>query len=88
LSGQPFLSTRGGLVDTVRQAVTDVTRIAPALSTSGGTSDGRFLAAISREVIEFGPVNASIHGIDEHVALADIEPLSPIYEEILVRLLT
>jgi len=87
LSGAPFLSPRGGLVDVVSAAVCDVTGVAPALSTSGGTSDGRFLAGISREVIEFGPVSASIHGIDEHVKVADIGPLSRIYEHALRALL-
>jgi succinyl-diaminopimelate desuccinylase len=79
----PFLSPRGGLVDAVGAAITSVTGIAPALSTSGGTSDGRFLAHVSREVVEFGPVGASIHGIDEHVRIADIAPLSRIYERVL-----
>jgi succinyl-diaminopimelate desuccinylase len=87
LSGPPFLSTRGGLVDVVSAAVKEVTGIVPALSTGGGTSDGRFLAAVSREVIEFGPVNASIHAIDEHVALSDVAPLSTIYERTLSSLL-
>jgi len=87
LSGAPFLSPRGGLVDVVSTAVREVTGVAPALSTSGGTSDGRFLTGISREVIEFGPVSASIHGIDEHVRLADIGPLSRIYEHALRALL-
>jgi len=87
LAGAPFLSPRGGLVDVVSAAVTAVTGVTPALSTSGGTSDGRFLAAVSREVVEFGPVGASIHGIDEHVRLADIAPLSTIYERTLAALL-
>ena len=87
LSGAPFLSPRGGLVDVVSAAVREVTGVTPALSTSGGTSDGRFLAGISREVIEFGPVSASIHGIDEHVKLADIGPLSQIFERALGALL-
>ena len=87
LSGAPFLSLRGGLVDVVSRAVQTVTGVAPELSTSGGTSDGRFLASISREVIEFGPLSASIHGIDEHVKLADIAPLSQIFEQTLTALL-
>jgi succinyl-diaminopimelate desuccinylase len=87
LSGAPFLSARGGLVDVVSDAVRAVTGVTPALSTSGGTSDGRFLAAVSREILEFGPVSASIHGIDEHVALADIDPLSRIFEHALRALL-
>ena len=87
LSGPPFLSPRGGLVDVVSAAVHDVTGLTPALSTTGGTSDGRFLAAVSREVVEFGPASASIHGIDEHVPLADIDPLSQIYERTITALL-
>jgi succinyl-diaminopimelate desuccinylase len=87
LGGAPFLSARGGLVDVLGAAITSVTGIAPALSTSGGTSDGRFLAEVSREVVEFGPVGSSIHGIDEHVRLADIAPLSAIYERTIAALL-
>lgn len=83
LSGNPFLSPRGGLVDTMSAAVTSVTGVTPELSTRGGTSDGRFLATVSREVVEFGPVGQAIHGIDEHVRLADIAPLSEIYEKTL-----
>jgi succinyl-diaminopimelate desuccinylase len=87
LVGTPFLSPPGRLVDVLRHAITEVAGIVPKLSTSGGTSDGRFLAAISRGVVEFGPVNASIHAIDEHVALADIAPLSRVYERAIVDLL-
>jgi succinyl-diaminopimelate desuccinylase len=87
LSGPPFLSGRGGLVDAVSDAVRTVTGVTPELSTSGGTSDGRFLAGISREVIEFGPMSASIHGIDEHVRVADIGPLSRIFEHAVRALL-
>jgi succinyl-diaminopimelate desuccinylase len=87
LSGAPFLSARGGLVDVMSEAVRAATGVTPQLSTSGGTSDGRFLAAVSREVVEFGPVSASIHGIDEHVTLADILPLSQVYERALTTLL-
>ena len=87
LSGSPFLSARGGLVDIVSAAVQAATGVTPELSTSGGTSDGRFLAGVSREVVEFGPVSASIHGIDEHVRLADIAPLSRVYEQVLQTLL-
>jgi succinyl-diaminopimelate desuccinylase len=88
LSGPPFLSARGGLVDVMSDAVRAATGVTPALSTSGGTSDGRFLASIAREVVEFGPVSASIHGIDEHVKLADIGPLSQVYERAVSALLT
>lgn len=88
LTGAPFLSGRGRLTDTLSAAVASVTGVMPTLSTSGGTSDGRFLATVSREVAEFGPVSATIHGIDEHVALADIEPLSAVYEWTLAALLS
>jgi succinyl-diaminopimelate desuccinylase len=87
LSGPPFLSSRGGLVDIVSAAVAGVTGVTPALSTTGGTSDGRFLASVSREVVEFGPLSASIHGIDEHVRIADIGPLTAIYEKVIGDLL-
>ena len=87
LSGSPFLSPRGGLVDVISAAVAQVTGVTPALSTSGGTSDGRFLAGVSREVVEFGPLSASIHGIDEHVLIADIGPLSEVYERAMAMLL-
>jgi succinyl-diaminopimelate desuccinylase len=87
LSGSPFLSPRGGLVDVMVNAVRAVTGVTPALSTSGGTSDGRFLAAIAGAVVEFGPLNGSIHAIDEHVAIADIDPLSAVYEQAVAALL-
>jgi succinyl-diaminopimelate desuccinylase len=88
LSGAPFVSARGGLVDAVSAAIESVTGVAPSLSTSGGTSDGRFLAAVSREVVEFGPIGASIHSVDEHVRLDDIAPLSQVYERAVERLLS
>ena len=88
LSGAPFLSPRGGLVDILSAAVTAVTGVRPALSTTGGTSDGRFLASVSHEVVEFGPLSTSIHGIDEHVRIADIAPLSAIYEQTIAALLS
>mgnify|MGYP001438176361 CR=1 FL=1 len=88
LFGAPFLSPRGGLIDALSDTIRSVTGVTPTLSTSGGTSDGRFLAAVSSELVEFGPVGASIHGIDEHVRLADIAPLSAIYEQTIAALLT
>jgi succinyl-diaminopimelate desuccinylase len=87
LSAAPFLSPPGGLVEAVNGAIAAETGVTPALSTSGGTSDGRFLATVSREVVEFGPLSASIHGIDEHVRIADIDPLSSIYQRALAALL-
>jgi succinyl-diaminopimelate desuccinylase len=80
LIGEPFLTRRGPLIDTLIKSVESVAGVRPALSTSGGTSDGRFLAKLAREVVEFGPLNDSIHKIDEHVRIADLEPLSVIYE--------
>jgi succinyl-diaminopimelate desuccinylase len=83
LGGQPFLTTPGDLVTAVQQAIAAETGIATELSTTGGTSDGRFIAQICPEVVELGPPNASIHKIDEHVAVADIEPLKNIYRRTL-----
>lgn len=86
VGGLPFLTRPGELVVAVQQAIRDETGIDTALSTSGGTSDARFIAKICSQVIELGPVNASIHKIDEHVAVADIEPLKNIYRRTLERL--
>ncbi len=88
LGGRPFLTRRGPLVDAMAESIREVTGIDTELSTTGGTSDGRFIAQICPQVVEFGPCNASIHKIDEHVAVADIEPLKNIYRQTLVRLLT
>lgn len=88
LSGKPFLTPRGTLCNTLSEAIREVTGITPELSTSGGTSDGRFIADICREVVEFGPLNASSHKLDEHVAVEDIERLAAVYEKTLARLLT
>ncbi|WP_374317313.1 succinyl-diaminopimelate desuccinylase [Aquabacterium sp.] len=88
LGGRPFLTRRGPLVDAMADAIKATTGIETELSTTGGTSDGRFIAQICPQVVEFGPVNASIHKIDEHVAVADIEPLKDIYRGTLERLLT
>jgi succinyl-diaminopimelate desuccinylase len=73
-------------VGAVTDAVQSVAGVKPELSTSGGTSDGRFLARLAREVVEFGPLNHSIHKIDEHVRIADLEPLSRIYERIVLAM--
>jgi succinyl-diaminopimelate desuccinylase len=85
--GRPFLTKPGDLVEAVGRAIKTVTGIETKLSTTGGTSDGRFIADICPQVIEFGPPNASIHKVNECIAVADIEPLSRIYEQILVNLL-
>ena len=87
LSGEPYLTGHGALVDVMREVVGQVCGVAPELSTSGGTSDGRFIAKYCPEVVEFGPLNATIHKIDEHVGVADLELLSVVYEKTLEKLL-
>jgi succinyl-diaminopimelate desuccinylase len=87
LSGVPYLTPRGRLVETLSAAIRDVTGAAPEVSTTGGTSDGRFVAELCPEVVEFGPVNASIHKLNEHVDLRAIESLREIYQGLLGRLL-
>ena len=87
LGGEPFLTPVGSLSQALCDAIRDETGIDAMLSTTGGTSDGRFIARICPQVMEFGPVNASIHKIDEHVAVADIGPLKNIYRRAMERLL-
>ena len=86
LGGQPFLTTPGELVTAVQQAILAETGITTELSTTGGTSDGRFIAQVCPQVIEMGPPNATIHKIDEHIVVADIEPLTNIYRRTLDNL--
>ncbi|AXR06155.1 succinyl-diaminopimelate desuccinylase [Salinimonas sediminis] len=86
-NGQPFLTDSGDLVAATQQAIHHVTGRHTMLSTAGGTSDGRFIAPTGAQVIELGPVNATIHKIDENVKMADLEALENIYYEIMVRLL-
>jgi succinyl-diaminopimelate desuccinylase len=86
LGGLPFLTTPGTLVAAVQEAIQQVTGLQTELSTTGGTSDGRFIAQTCPQVIELGPPNATIHKIDEHVAISDIEPLKNIYKQVLIRL--
>ena len=86
LSGQPFLTRPGTLVEAVRKAIRAETGIDTELSTTGGTSDGRFIARICPQVIELGPPNATIHQVNECVALADMEPLAGIYRRTLENL--
>jgi succinyl-diaminopimelate desuccinylase len=88
VGAKPFLTPRGQLVDALSEAVREVTGLSPELSTSGGTSDGRFIAEVCAEVVEFGPVNASIHKIDEHVGIDELEALARIYRRLLERMLT
>ena len=85
--GRPFLTKPGDLVEAIARAIKTVTGIDTKLSTSGGTSDGRFIADICPQVVEFGPTNATIHKINECIAVADIEPLRKIYQQILTNLL-
>jgi len=86
IGGLPFLTTPGTLVGAIQKAIADETGLKTELSTTGGTSDGRFIAQICSQVIEFGPPNATIHKVDEHVALADIAPLKAIYRRTLDNL--
>jgi succinyl-diaminopimelate desuccinylase len=86
VGGLPFLTTPGDLVRATREAVREETGIETELSTTGGTSDGRFLAQICPEVLEVGPPNASIHKIDEHIAVAELEPLKNIYRRQMAHL--
>ena len=88
LSGQPFLTPEGELVEAARQAIRKVTGIHTELSTSGGTSDGRFIAPTGAQVVELGPVNATIHKVNECIRVSEIDDLSVIYEEILKHLLS
>lgn len=86
LGGLPFLTPQGTLVDAARAAIADVTGLQTELSTSGGTSDGRFIAQICPQVLEIGPTNATIHQINECIALDEIEPITAIYQRVLERL--
>ena len=86
VSGLPFLTPRGGLVDAAERAIAKTTGLQTELSTTGGTSDGRFIAQVCDEVLELGPPNASIHQVNEHIALADIEALTAIYLQLLHEL--
>ena len=85
--GRPFLTRPGDLVEAVARAIKSVTGIDTKLSTGGGTSDGRFIADICPQIIEFGPSNATIHKVNESIRVDDIEPLRRIYQQILVNLL-
>jgi succinyl-diaminopimelate desuccinylase len=86
IGGLPFLTTPGELVAAVRSAIKAETGLDTELSTTGGTSDGRFISKICSQVIEFGPLNASIHKINENVLVSDIDPLKNIYKGVLERL--
>ena len=88
ISGYPFLTAEGELVEAAQQSIKQVTGIDTELSTAGGTSDGRFIAPTGAQVLELGPVNESIHKINEHVRVSDLDKLSAIYQGILERLLS
>ncbi len=88
LSGQPFLTSEGSLVDASVAAIKSVTGRDTELSTAGGTSDGRFIAPTGSQVVELGPVNATIHKVDEHVKALDLDTLTDIYEQMLINALT
>lgn len=83
----PFLTQKGGLLDALADSIEAVTGVEATVSTTGGTSDGRFIARWCREVVEFGPINASIHQIDEHVKIEDLPLLTEIYAGVIERLL-
>ncbi|MCP3909036.1 MAG: succinyl-diaminopimelate desuccinylase [Oceanicoccus sp.] len=87
LSGQPFLTSEGDLIDATVKAIRDSANIDTELSTAGGTSDGRFIAPTGSQLVELGPVNATIHKVDEAIAADDLNTLSTMYENIMVNLL-
>ncbi len=87
LSGEPFLTEPGTLIDAVVETVRKQTGSAPQLSTGGGTSDGRFIAPSGAQVVELGPVNASIHKVNEHVKVEDVSRLAEMYRQIMEKLL-
>ena len=86
ISGEPFYTASGPLVDAVRAAVEKVCGITPVCNTGGGTSDGRFVAPTGAAVVELGLINASIHQVNEHAAIADVEQLAKLYVEVLQRI--
>ncbi|MDP6650651.1 MAG: succinyl-diaminopimelate desuccinylase [Gammaproteobacteria bacterium] len=86
LSGEPFLTSENVLIDAVSESVQQVLGIMPQQSTSGGTSDGRFISPAGAQVVEFGPCNTTIHKINERIRIADIDKLSDVYESILKKL--
>ena len=88
VAGKPFLTQPGKLTEAVQEAVRESTGVTPELSTSGGTSDGRFIAPYGIDVVELGPINATIHKVNEHVSVADLERLEHIYFRIAELLLT
>lgn len=88
LSGHPFLTAKGELVSAAVESIRDICGIESELSTTGGTSDGRFIAPTGAQVLELGPINATIHKVNEEIRAADLDTLTDIYERIMVKLLT
>ncbi|MGB1244690.1 MAG: M20/M25/M40 family metallo-hydrolase, partial [Porticoccaceae bacterium] len=86
LSGQPFLTPEGELVDAAVASIKQTTGLDTQLSTAGGTSDGRFIAPMGTQVVELGPVNATIHQVDENVSIKDLDILTEIYQRLLQNL--
>jgi succinyl-diaminopimelate desuccinylase len=86
-SGQPYLTEKGLLVNKLSEAIEEVLKIKPVISTKGGTSDGRFIATLCDQVVEFGPINESIHKINEYVAVDDVDKLKNIYRITLEKIL-
>lgn len=87
LSGNPFLTEGGALLEATREAIQAVCGYSPEINTAGGTSDGRFIAPTGAQVLELGPLNATIHKVNEYVSVTDLDTLSAVYENILERLL-
>jgi len=87
LGAHPYLTSRGPLVEAMQNAILAVTGVQPKITTTGGTSDGRYIALICDQVVEFGPVNESIHKLNEYVAVSDLDPLAAVYQNVLERLL-
>ena len=87
IPSEPYLTEPGKLTSVLTDAIKNVTNIIPEISTTGGTSDGRFISKICSQVVEFGPINASIHKINEHINITDIEKLKNIYKLTLVKIL-
>ncbi|CDG87842.1 succinyl-diaminopimelate desuccinylase [Xenorhabdus bovienii] len=87
LSGQPFLTCKGELVDAVVESIEQCCGYKPEISTSGGTSDGRFIAKMGAQVVELGPINATIHKVNEGISVSDLQKLSLIYQRIMEQLI-
>lgn len=87
LSGNPFLTSRGTLIDVVSQSIKHINGVETQCSTTGGTSDGRFIAPTGAQLLELGPCNATIHKMNENVKISELDELTRIYEEVLTRLL-